>query len=392
MAPGEWPLYGRHAQSLGMTRDRVAHAVDQAVHDVEQEGRRSAVDSVLAETATLLARDGRVMTVTALCERLGCPARFPAGRGRAPPARRRPCCARPTRSTRACPSQRWNLRRGIGKRADVIALARNGRTLTSGQDFPPADVLTETAIELGRRADELVATGVVPFAPRNAALSDIVSEAGASSLIVVTGRRLLALAAAVSTKAAVSGFDELYPVDLDPQQAVERALRGQPGRAHQRDRRSGGVWQPASRRSSFPVASHPTRRTRLCGAARGREPQRRLRAGFRSTLHHAHRHRLSRVFAPVAVAEAAAPCAESLSRNGALTLTTPPNRYVRRARRTPEAVRRRSSRRASPGRHGDPHSLRRRSRVWEFVLGVDAARTGGVRLVEQLAGLVQQAL
>ena len=187
---------------------------------------------------------------------------------------------------------------------------------------------------MGRRADELVATGVVPFATANAALCDIVSEAGASPLIVLTGRRLLTLAASVSTKAAVSGFDELYPVNLDPQQAVERALRGKPGRR---------ISESAVRRSvaaRFPQVKLPAASHRLDALVSAVLPGvvnhsgvYELASEARSTTRTASG---LTVFAPVAVAEAAAKLEESLSRNGALTLTTPPKRYVKAAHELPK--------------------------------------------------------
>ena len=252
---GEWPSTGDTAKSLGLTRDRVAHAVDQAVTTWGKKAG-AAVDSVLAETATLLTRNGRVMVATSLANALV------AQRGSLLEGEQRlrqgAALLRSAYEIDArMPEPILELRRGIGKRADVIALRETADPDESGQEFPPADILTETAIELGRRADELVATGVVPFATANAALCDIVSEAGAPTLIDLTGRRLLTLAASVSTKAAVSGFDELYPVDLDPQEAVERALRGKPGRR---------ISESAVRRSvkaRFPLVELPAASHRL---------------------------------------------------------------------------------------------------------------------------------
>jgi serine/threonine protein kinase len=384
---GEWPSTGDTAQSLGITRDRVTHAVDQAVTTWSKKAG-PAVDSVLAETATLLARNGRVMAVVALSNALV------AQRGSLLEGDERlrhgAALLRTAYELDArMPEPKLELRRGIGKRADVIALRETADPDESGREFPPADILTETAIELGRRADELVLTGVVPFATAYAALSDIVSEAGATTLVVVTGRQLLALAASVSTKAAVSGFDELYPVDLDPQQAVERALRGKPGRR---------ISESAVRRSvaaRFPQVELPAASHRLDVLVSGMLPGVVNRNGVyelaseaRSSTHTATG---LTVFAPVAVAEAAAKLQESISRNGALTLTTPPKRYVKAAQEL-------------PNRYGvevlDVASLVvnttralaiQGGASWEFVLGVDADPKDSGDW-SKLVGLVQQAV
>ena len=227
------------------------------------------------------------------------------------------------------PEPSFELRRGIGKRADVIALREMADPDESGSDFPPADLLTDTAIELGRRADELVGGGVVPFATASVALTDIVNEAGASSLSSLTGRQLLTLAASVSTKAAVSGFDELYPVDLDPQEAVERALRGKPGRR---------ISESAVRRSvaaRFPRVDLPTASHQLDRLVSGVLPGVVNHNGVYELASEARSSSYTgtglTVFAPVAVAEAAAKLEDSLPRHGAVTLTTPPKRYVKAA-------------------------------------------------------------
>ena len=120
VTPGEWPSTGDTAQSLGITRDRVAHAVDQAVTTW---GKKigPAFDSVLAEAATLLARDGRVMAVTSLANALV------AQRGSLLDGEERlrqgAALLRSAYELDArMPEPTLELRRGIGKRADVIAL------------------------------------------------------------------------------------------------------------------------------------------------------------------------------------------------------------------------------------------------------------------------------
>lgn len=386
-AAGDWPSTGDTAQSLGMTRERVAHAVDHAVTTWGKKVR-SAIDGVRDEAATLLARNGRVMAVTSLANALV------AQRGSLLDGddrlRQGAALLRAAYEVDArMPEPALELRRGIGKRPDLIALREAADPDESGQEFAPADILTETAIELGRRADDLVAAGVVPFATANAQLVEIVSEAGAFPLADLTGRRLLTLAASVSAKAAVSGFDELYPVDLDPRDAVGRALRGKPGRRI----------SEASVRSSvaarFPQVTLPAASHRLDALVSAVLPGvvnhngiYELASEARSATHTASGFT---VFAPVAVAEAATKLEESLSRNGVLTLTTPPKRYMKAAHELSNrygvevldvASLVVNTTRALANQHGAR---------WDFVLGVDASQKDSGDW-SNLVGLVQRAL
>lgn len=387
MTSGEWPSTGDTAQSLGITRDRVTHAVD---HAVTTWGKKvgSAIDGVRTEAATLLARNGRVTAVTSLANALV------SQRGSlldgSDRLRQGAALLRSVYELDArMPEPTFELRRGIGKRADVIALREKADPDESGQEFPPADILTETAIELGRRADELVGTGIVPFATAHAALTDIVNEAGASPLIGLTGRQLLTLAASVSTKAAVSGFDELYPVDLDPQQAVERALRGKPGRriSESNVRRSVAARFP---QVELPAASH--RLDALVSAVLpgvvNHNGIYELASEARSSTRTASG---LTEFAPVAVAEAATKLKESLSRNGALTLTAPPKRYVKAAHELPKRYGVEVLDVASLVVHVTRELVVEGGASWEFVLGVDADQKDSEDW-SRLVGVVQQAV
>jgi hypothetical protein len=370
-----------------MTRDRVSHAVDQAV-TVWGKKVGSAIDGVRAETATLLARNGRVMAVTSLAQALVSErGSLLDGEDR---LRQGAALLRSVYELDARMSEpAFELRRGIGQRADVIALREKSDPDESGQEFPRSEVLTEAAIELGRRADELVASGVVPFATANAALYDIANEAGASTLVALTGRRLLNLAASVSTNAAVSGFDELYPVDLDPREAVERALRGKPGRR---------ISESNVRRSvaaRFPQVELPSASHRLDALVAAVLPGMvnhngvyELASEARSTTYSATG---LTVFAPPAIEEVAARLDESLPRHGALTLTTPPKRYVKAARELTKlygvevldvAALVVSATRALANQHGIS---------WDFVVGHDAGQKGSGDW-STLADLVQRAL
>lgn len=384
---GEWPSTGDTAQSLGITRERLTHAAD---HAVTTWGKKvgPTIDGVRAETATLLARNGRVMAVPSLAKALVSQrGSLLDGEDR---LRHGAALLRAIYEVDArMPEPELELRRSIGKRADVIALQETADPDQSDQEFVAADILTETAIELGRRAEELVAAGIVPFATASKALSDIVSEAGASPLTALPGRRLLTLAASVSTMAAVSGFDELYPIDLDPQQAVERALRGKPGRR---------ISESAVRRSvaarfpqvELPAASHRLDvlvSTVLPGVVNHNGVYE-LASAARPTTHSS---TSFTIFAPVAVTEAAIKLEESLDRHGALTLTTPPKRYVKAAhqlsKRYDVEVLDVSSLVVTA-----THALANQyGASWEFVLGVDAGEKGTADW-SQLTNLVQQAV
>jgi hypothetical protein len=74
------------------------------------------------------------------------------------------------------PEPALELRRRGSKGADLLALRETADPDETGQQFPPADLLTEVAIELGRHADELVETGVVPYATAIAALRRVLDE------------------------------------------------------------------------------------------------------------------------------------------------------------------------------------------------------------------------
>ena len=329
VAAGDWPSTADTAQSLGRTRDLVVHSVDKAVGTWGSSTGR-ALDAMLAEVSTLMARTGRVTTVPWLANALV------VQRGslldgedrlRHGTALLRAAYEFDARST---DEPALELRRGVGKRANVIALRETVDPDESGEEFPPAEVLTEAAIELGRKADELVAIGVVPYATARTALTDLVNEVGATTLAALTGRQLLTLAASVSTKAAVSRFDELYPVDLDPRQAVELALRGKPGRS---------INESAVRKSvdaRFPQVGLPSGRSELDKLVYAVLPGVVNHGGVYELV--SERSSTSQaatgltVYAPDAVSEAAAKLQRSLSRHGVVVLTTPPKRYAKATR------------------------------------------------------------
>lgn len=384
---GDWPSTTDTAQSLQRTRDVIVHAVDKAVETwAKSKGR--ALDTTLAEVSTLVARNGRVMTVPWLANALV------AQRGSLLDGEER--LRQGSALLRAAyevdarmPEPALELRRGVGKRVNVIALRETADPDESGGEFLPADVLTETAIELGRRADELVKAGVVPYVTASLSLADLVSEIGATPLAALTGRRLLTLAASVSMNAAVSGFDELYPIGLDPQQAVERALRGKPGRS---------ISQSAVRRSvaaRFPQVDLPSTSRGLDKLVYGVLPGVVNHSGVyelasegRSTTHTATG---LTVFAPHAVSEAAARLERSLSRHGAVTLTTPPKRYAKATRELARGYGVKVFDVASLVVAAARALAAEIDADWEFVLSVDALDKSGSEW-KKLVLLVQQAV
>jgi len=370
---GEWPTAGDTARSLGITRERVGHVVDQAVTTwtTESDG---AINRLSAEVSTVLARSGRVMAVPSLA------AALVAQRGSLLDGedrlRQGVALLRVAFEVDArMPERAFELRRGIatgaGKRPDVISLQETADPDESAQEYPPADLLAETAIELGRKADELVDTGIVPLAGASAALVGVVADTRADSLLSLTGRQLLTLASSVSTKAAVSGFDELYPVDLDRKEAVERALRGKPGHK---------ISEAAVRRSvaaRFPRVLLPSASNQLDTLVYAALPGIVNRDGVYELVSEGRSSTGTATgitrFAPAAVEETVTKLKESITRHGALTLTTPPKRYSKVAQQLPAAhgvdvldiaslvV---TSTRALADEHGAD---------WQFVLGVDAA-------------------
>ncbi|MDV7991939.1 BREX system serine/threonine kinase PglW [Rhodococcus sp. IEGM 1374] len=367
---GDWPSTADTAQSLGRTRDLVNHSVDKAVGTWSKSTGR-ALDATLAEVSTLMARTGRVTTVPWLANALV------VQRGslldgeerlRHGTALLRAAYEFDARSSN---EPALELRRGVGKRANVIALRETADPDESAEEFPPAEVLTEAAIELGRRADELIVVGVVPYATASVALTDLVNEVGATTLAALTGRQLLTLAASVSIKAAVSRFDELYPIDLDPRQAVELALRGKPGRS---------ISESAVRKSvtaRFPRVGLPSARSELDKLVYEVLPGVVNHDGVYELVSERSSTSLTAtgltVYAPEAVSEAAKKLEGSLSRHGVVVLTTPTKRYEKATRELSSkygvnvldvASMLVSSARAHAAENGVP---------WEVVLGADAA-------------------
>lgn len=315
-----WPTAAEVAAALGTTRERVTAAVDDAV------AAWSTHQPFLAacdELKRIVESAGRVMTVpeaAAALVTLRGSTLDGAERIRYGTALIRAIVELDARDTNPV----LVLRRRVGSKADLLALSEepteaNGTT-------PPADLLTELASELGVRADELVAGGVVAGPTAVNLLRGVVKELDGAGQWQVPDARLLRLAAAASQWAAVSGFQELYPRSLPVVTALEHAMRGKPGRS---------INQMAVRRTvaaRFPHLAEPlpSSSDRLDALMQDLFPDLVNRKGVyepKSTVLASTGSVSTTQFAPTPAAEITRKLNDALARHSALTLTVPPRRY-----------------------------------------------------------------
>lgn len=319
-----WPAVAEVAQSLGQTREQVVDTLDRAVTTW---AKKKELAGVHEDTVALLARQGRVMTVAALALALA------AQRGSlldgAERTRQAAALLRLVFEYDARQAQpAFDLRRSA-KRPALIALHEGIDPDETGRDFPLADVLIDAAAELGRTGDTLVGgTRVVPFSVAVQALRSEIDETAAAA-VLSDDRRLVRLAADASETVALSGFDELYPVALPIQTAVELALSGKPGRQ---------ISEAAVRRSiqarfpsiTLPANSHdldPLVEAALPGMVRRDgiyEP-----ASTRPTTVTGTTTTFGTVVVATPASETVQRLHDSLGRRSALTLCVPPSRYLR---------------------------------------------------------------
>ncbi len=216
------------------------------------------------------------------------------------------------------------LRRRAAK-PNLLALSEQGGDAEDAI-IPPADLLNDLASELGSKADDLIAGGVIAASTATTELRALVDELGSTDQWEVSDTRLLRLAAAASQTAAFSGFNELYPRSLPIKEALEHAMRGKPGRS---------ISQMAVRRTlnaRFPHLTAPVPSSdNLDALMRELYPELVNQDGLyapKSTV-------LSRTgtmsttqFTAIPAAEITRKLTESLGRHAALTLTVTPKRYV----------------------------------------------------------------
>lgn len=325
-----WPTAAEVAAELQTTRDRVTTLLDDAV---AAWSAYAPFVTARAEVARILDDAGRVMTVPEVATSL-VTLRGSTLDGAARTSHGAALLRAIVELDLRDGDPLFVLRRRSGAKPDLLALGEDAvvpGTEPDGESHPPADLLTELAGDLGAAADDLVASGVVTAASAVAALRRILDDVDTTGLWSVGDPRLLRLAAAASQKAAVSGFQELYPRDLSTETALEHAMRGKPGRS---------ISQMAVRRTvsaRFPQLANPLPSTadKLDVLMHDLYPDL-IRQGEvyapKSTALLTTGTVTTTQFAPTPAAEITRKLAESLDRHSALTLAVPPKRYVAAAR------------------------------------------------------------
>jgi serine/threonine protein kinase len=207
---GAWEPLGSVADRLGLGPDEVANAIEVA------RGRwlrTPALTNVRRDIESALSGEGRVLTVDELA------AALLARRGstRAPDERMRNASA----------VARAAIEAEIGRKDARFVLHRHaGRPIVAsavGEGDEPIDgiALATYAAALGKRADELAEAD--PPLPATRAIEQLRAVPEAVEGIVFPDSRLVRLAAAASTGAAVSGRLELYPRGLSAERALTLA-------------------------------------------------------------------------------------------------------------------------------------------------------------------------
>ena len=236
LATSAWPTSGEVAKATGVTRERVVQATDRAVG--EWSGRRD-LAQLTDEVLTVLAREGRVLTVPHLASLLA------AERGSTKSGEERAALGGAlVRAVVEVESQLEDPRLAVRRRgsgaAPLVALTEGADPDATDDSFPPADDLFDLAVALGSAADELV-TGdrVVPASEAAERLRERLRDATArpdddaadDTLGQWSRDALVRLASGASTHAALSGLGEVYSRDLPIGTALAVALRGRPGRS-----------------------------------------------------------------------------------------------------------------------------------------------------------------
>ncbi|MBE7325176.1 BREX system serine/threonine kinase PglW [Nocardioides sp. Y6] len=223
-----WPTVAEAAERSGVSQDALTSALNRAV---KRWAKLDVVRDVRDDLVAILASEGRVMTLAevalALAGRLGSQLEGAARRDHAVALVRAAVEVEERED-----EPRVTIRRPSAGATPLVALTETAQpddALTTAGSHLSADALTELAVALGARADDLVVDGVVPAARARAELRALLPT-GAERSADVTDERLVRLAAATSVTAAVSGFGELYPRSLPVADAIDHALRGRPGR------------------------------------------------------------------------------------------------------------------------------------------------------------------
>ncbi len=224
-----WPTVAQAAEHAEVSQDAMTSALNRAT---KRWGKLEAVRQVRDDLVGILAGEGRVMTLpelaVALAGRLGSQLEGAARRDHAVALIRAAVEVEERED-----EPRLTIRRPSAGATPLVALTESTEvdpdTPAGRSTHLSADALTELAVALGRRADDLVVDGVVPAARARAQLRALLPIAQ-DRMAELSDERLMRLATATSTTAAVSGFGELYPRTLPIDQAIDHALRGRPGR------------------------------------------------------------------------------------------------------------------------------------------------------------------
>ena len=226
-----WPTSGEVARATGITRERVVQAIDRAVGGWS--GRRD-LEQLTDEVLTVLAREGRVLTVPHLASLLA------AERGSTKSGDERAALgAALVRAVVEVESQLEDPRLAVRRRnaaTPLVALTEGADPDATDDSFPPADDLFDLAVALGGAADQLVqGDRVLPAGEAADRLRAAGAEVSDEAMEQWGQDALLRLATGTSTDAALSGLGEVYSRDLPVATALAVALRGRPGRSISED-------------------------------------------------------------------------------------------------------------------------------------------------------------
>jgi serine/threonine protein kinase len=223
-----WPTVAEVAEQAGETRAGVAEILDAAT---KRWGRSAPLKTVVGELVDAIDAEGRVVT---LAEAAGAVLlRHGSGVEGANRLRRAAGLVRAAVELDACAQapqltpRRPRSAPATGPlEASQVLIALAPATPSKAHEYagapPTSDALLDYAHRLGGAADVAVEGGrPTPAATARTGLRSLVDGG-----VVLTDERLLRLAVAASSRAALSGIGELYPRNLPARDAVEYTLRG----------------------------------------------------------------------------------------------------------------------------------------------------------------------
>ncbi|MFD8077705.1 BREX system serine/threonine kinase PglW [Streptomyces sp. NPDC059718] len=210
-----WPTQVAIAGALGTAQPTVSRHHVAAIKEWAETGW---LQHIRNELVAILDAGGRVMTAQELAVEL----RVRHGAGPDTPARtlaKARAIVRAAVEAEALPEGRdeeHQPRLAVLRRGERVLIALES---LPGSDAPSAPDLADYAAKLGAKADELAASDPLPG--RASVVRDLRAVPMPEGMAPLAETRLVALAAAVATRAAASPRLELYPRDL----ALDRALR-----------------------------------------------------------------------------------------------------------------------------------------------------------------------